>query len=150
MASGDFTYELSEQLHSAPKYVASRIVWKRGNGQDVFIFLATVLTEDGEGLDLSGYWQRVGRHNRTCWGFSLKYMGHCVRSYDMAKVHKNPGAGKVRGPHKHMFSSSRIDRYAYKPDPPICENDPNQALLDFLREGNIELRSDYQTFMFPR
>jgi len=48
-----------------------------------------------------------------------------------------------------MFSSSRIDRYAYKPDPPITEDDPNQALLDFLKEENIELRSDYQTFMFP-
>jgi len=76
-------------------------------------------------------------------------MGHCVRSYDMARVHKNPGGkGKVYGPHKHMFSSSRIDRFAYKPDPPISEDDPNQALLDFLREENIELRTDYQTFMF--
>jgi hypothetical protein len=97
MASGEFTYELSEQLHSVPKYVASRLAWKRGDGEDVFISQATVLTADGNGLDLSGYWQKNGRFNRARWGFSLKYMGHCVRSYDMALVHKNPGGGKSVG-----------------------------------------------------
>jgi len=47
MASGEFTYELSEQLHFVPKHVASRIAWKPGNGEGVFIFQATVLTAKG-------------------------------------------------------------------------------------------------------
>lgn len=67
----------------------------------------------------------------------------------MAESHKNPGErGRVRGPHKHKFSSSKIDRYAYKPDPPISGDDPNQSLMDFLKEGNIELRTPYQLFSF--
>lgn len=149
MASGEFTAGLCEQLHAAPKYAASMIRWRPGNGEGVFIFQAKVLTEDGTGLDLSGYWKKIGRHDRTRWGFALKYMGHCIRTYDMASKHKNPGGGWVRGPHKHRFSSSKIERYAYKPDPPISETDANEALLDFLKEGNIELRGvGYQACMF--
>jgi hypothetical protein len=68
----------------------------------------------------------------------------------MAKVHRNPsGGGKVKGPHKHKYSSSKIERYAYKPDPPISEDNPNEALMDFLQEANIELPAHYQNFMFP-
>jgi hypothetical protein len=148
MASGEFSATLCEQLHVARKYSASRIRWRSGSGEAVYIFQAKVLTEDGTGLDLTGYWQKNGKHNCTRWGFSLRYMGHCVRSYDMATKHKNPGEGWIRGPHKHKFSSSKIERYAYKPDPPISETDANQALIDFLKESNIELRNGYQDFMF--
>lgn len=148
IASGEFSSELCEQLFTVPKYTASRIAWKPGPGNK-YIFQCQVLTADGQGLELTGYWTKNGRHNRTTWGFSLHYKGHCVRAYDMCKYHKNPGGqGKVRGPHKHKFSSSKIERFAYKPDPPISEDDPNQSLIDFLREANIELRSEYQSFMF--
>jgi len=149
MATSDFSPELCEQLFKVPKYLASRIVWKQ-IGSLKCLFLAKVLTEDGMGLDLSGYWVKNGRHNHSTWGFSLTYFGDCVRSYDMAVYHKNPGGGgKIRGPHKHKFSSSKIDRFAYKPDPPISEDNPNAALLDFLTEANIDLRGEYQHFMFP-
>jgi hypothetical protein len=68
----------------------------------------------------------------------------------MAQQHKNPGMkGRVKGPHKHKFSSSKIDRFAYKPDPPISEENPNQALMDFLEEANITPPPNYQHFMFP-
>lgn len=66
----------------------------------------------------------------------------------MARKHKNPGAGWIRGPHKHKFSSSKIPRYAYKPNPPISDTDPNEALMDFLKESNITLKTPYQSFMF--
>jgi hypothetical protein len=76
-------------------------------------------------------------------------MGHCVRAYDMATKHKNPGGGWIKGPDKHKFSSSKIARYAYTPNPPISEANPNQALMDFLKESNITLRSGtYQDFIF--
>lgn len=139
----DFTPEMCEQLFLAPKYTASRVRW-HANGPDVLRFRATVLTADGTGLELSGYLRRNGRCG-TRWGFALKYLGHLVRSYDMALYHRNPGeCGKVRGPHKHKFSSSRIPRYAYKPNPSISESDPNSALMDFLKEAHIELRGEYQ------
>ena len=150
MGFGDFSPELCEQLFHIRKIVASRISWKQGESPLVFIFQASVLTPDGAGLDLSGYWSKNLRHNRTRWGFSLRYCGHCIRSYDMASSHKNPGeSGRIIGPHKHRYSSSRIPRFAYKPDPPIDEDNTNRALMDFLEEANVELPSNYQYFMFP-
>jgi hypothetical protein len=149
MASLDFSEEFCEQLFKVPKYLASRISWKQ-MGNFKFVCQAKVLAEDGTGLDLFGYWVKSGRHNRSTWGFTLSYFGNCVRTYDRAKYHRNPGMrGKIRGPHKHRFSSSKIPRFAYTPEPPIAEGNPNLALLDFLTEAHIELRGDYQHFMFP-
>lgn len=148
MAFGEFSPELCEQLFAVPKTLASRIEWKRGQGKDVLIFQAKVLTPDGLGLDLAGHWKKNGRHNRTYWGFNLTYLGYCIRSYDMAIYHRNPGQ-KIRGPHKHKYSSSLIDRFAYKPDPPLSEDDANETLLDFLKEANIALPHDYQYMIFP-
>jgi hypothetical protein len=150
MGFGDFSPELCEQLFRIRKTVASRITWRQGTSPLVFIFQATVLAPDGTGLDLSGYWNKNLHHRRTRWGFSLSYCGHCVRSYDMAISHKNPGeAGRIKGPHKHKFSSSKIPRFAYKPDPAISDDNANRALMDFLEEANVEFPTDYQYFMFP-
>lgn len=148
MAIIQFTSELCEELHTVPKYVVSTINWKPGDRPGIFTFQAQVLTQDGRGLDLHGHWVKTGKYGVAAWGFSLYFFGNLIRSYDMAKKHKNPGGGKVRGPHKHKFSSSKIHRYAYKPNPPISESNPNEALIDFLKESNIELRSEYQNFMF--
>ena len=146
-ASYGFTPEKCEYLFAVAKTVATKITWKRQN-QSTLLFKAKVVTEDGVGLDLHGWWQKNGRHGETRWGFSLTYKGNCVRQYDMAWKHHNPGVGWVRGPHKHKYSSSRIPRFAYKPDPPISEADPNQSLLDFLAEANIATPAQFQYFMF--
>ena len=147
MASGDFSPELCEQLFEVPKKVVSRINWKP-EAPGVFKFQAQVLTADGKGLHLVGYW--FNKSGVARWGFSLTFNGYCVRSYDMASEHKNPGmTGRVKGPHKHKYSSSKIDRFAYKPVPPISEGNPNQALMDFLEEANIAPPQNYQNFMFP-
>jgi hypothetical protein len=148
MASADFTPEMCELIFVVPKRVISRISWQRANAKDVFIFRAKVLMPTGETLDLTGHWQKNGRHNRTRWGFNLAYLGHCIRSFDMAKYHRNPGGGTVHGPHKHKFSSSKISRLAYTPDPPLDDKDPNRSLLGFLEEAHIEA-PNYQFFMFP-
>jgi len=104
------------------------------------IFQAAVLTEDELALDLVGYWEPRNRFSEARWGFSLKYQGYIVRAYDMARSHKNPGErGRIKGPHKHKFVSSKIYRYAYTPDPPISTANPHDALADFLKESNIEL-----------
>jgi len=135
-------------LFHVAKTIVSRIVWKNVNANTVS-FRTKVVTGDGLGLDLSGHYQRIGRHGETRWGFSLTFHGHCIRQYDMARKHHNPGIGWVRGPHKHKFSSSRIPRFAYKPAPPIAEVNPNQSLLDFLTEANIAQPTNYQFFIFP-
>lgn len=147
MASGEFSEQMCEQLFKVPKRVVSQINWK-AEAFGIFKFQAQVLTADGQGLDLVGYWYKKDKTPK--WGFSLSYNGHCVRSYDMAQAHKNPGmTGRVKGPHKHRYSSSKIERFAYKPDPAISENDANEALMEFLDEANITRPANYQNFMFP-
>ncbi len=112
--------------------------------------MAKVLTADGDVLDLSGHWCQNDFHGHKRWGFSLRYLGHCVRSWDMAAKHKNPDGGSwIYGPHKHKFDSTKVPRFAYKPEPPLSDKDPNQSLMDFLAESNIQLPSDYQIVMFP-
>jgi len=146
--SEKFTAEMCERIFATPKYVASKIQWK-ASGSAVK-FRAQVLTEsEGLGLDLVGYWNFSPRYNRIIWGFNLSFRKHIVRQYDMAKKHKNPGEhGKIIGPHKHKYSSSRIPRLAYKPDPPISDTNPNQSLMDFLQEANIKIPENYQNYMF--
>jgi hypothetical protein len=147
-ASHGFTTEECERLFTIPKTVATKIAWK-GVNQDTLIFHAKVVTSDGLGLDLHGHWQRIGRHGLTRWGFALTYHGNCVRQYDMARKHHNPGSGWVKGQHKHRYSSSRIPRFAYKPDPPISDTELNQSLIDFLVEANIAIPANFQYVMFP-
>jgi hypothetical protein len=144
----EFTAAICEALYAAPKSLASRIVWRQKDSR-TFLFQAKVLAEEGIVLDLSGYWCHDAFHGCKHWGFSLRYLGHCIRSWDMAKKHKNPNSGWVRGPHKHKFDSTKAPRFAYKPNPPVSDTDPNQALLDFLLESHIEPPEDYQNVMFP-
>lgn len=149
MAQTQFTAELCEALYLAPKSVASRIVWRQHDSR-TFLFEAKVLAEQGIILDLNGYWSHNLYHGRKRWGFSLKYLGHTIRSWDMSKKHRNPrGAGNIKGPHKHKFDSSKVPRLAYSPEPPLSDINPNQSLMDFLTEAHIELPSDYQNEMFP-
>ncbi len=142
-ASHGFTVEECDRLFAIQKTVITKITWKQRN-DNTLCFHAKVLTIDGLGLELHGHWQRVARHGVTRWGFSLTYKGNCVRQYDMALKHRNPGGGTIKGPHKHKYSNSRIPRLAYKPDPPISDKEPNQSLLDFLAEANIAIPSNYQ------
>jgi hypothetical protein len=81
------------------KTVITRIVWKEVD-RNTLRFHAKVVTADNIGLDLHGHYQKIGRHGVTRWGFSLTYRGNCVRQYDMALKHRNPGGGKVKGPHQ--------------------------------------------------
>jgi hypothetical protein len=150
MRSREFTVEICEALYACPKRLASKLIWQPNKG-DGFIVQGTAIADDGTMFDLCGYWSSLKSHKRTRWGFSLRYYGYVIRSYDMARTHKNPGeAGRIKGPHKHRFKSAKIPRYAYKPDPPISDEDPNQSLMDFLAEANIALPKDYQNLMFPQ
>jgi hypothetical protein len=142
-----FTPEACEAIYALPKVVVSQIAWKQYK-PCTFRFEAKVLCDNGEILDLYGHWKYEKATERRSWGFSLRYLGHVVRSYDMATKHKNPSNGWVRGAHKHKFQSSKIPRFAYKPNPPISEANANDALMDFLEESNIQKPADYQDNIF--
>jgi hypothetical protein len=143
-----FTAEVCEALYSVPKTLASQIAWRQSDAR-TYLFAAKVLTTEGDVLDLSGYWSRNDFHNRTRWGFALRYLGHLIRSWDMSTKHKNPTGPRIRGPHKHKFDSSKVPRLAYKPNPALSDRDPNQSLMDFLEESNIQPPPEYQNVMFP-
>ena len=68
-----------------------------------------------------------------------------VRGFDMCQRHNNKRDGVTiyKKPHKHKYVDSIDPRYAYVVDD-ICCDDVNQALIDFLRECNIELLQPYQ------
>lgn len=146
-ASQGFSAEECERLFTVAKTITTKLAWKQQN-ENTMRFHAKVVTVDGVGLDLRGTWQRIGRHGATRWGFSLLYNGHCVRQYDMARKHHNPGTGWVKGQHKHKYSSSLIPRLAYKPKPPISDNELNRSLFDFMTEASIAIPANYQHVMF--
>jgi hypothetical protein len=149
MSTREFTVDICEALYTCPKRIVSKLQWV-ATRNNTFMVQAQVMTEEGDILDLAGHWCLRSFDSRRRWGFSLRYYGHVVRSFDMAKSHKNPGEpGRVKGPHKHRFKSSKIPRYAYKPNPPISDTEPNQSLMDFLAEANISPPTDYQNLMFP-
>lgn len=143
-----FTAERCEALYAAPKALVSGIGWRQKDAR-TYLLAAKVATADGDVLDLNGYWSRNDFHGHKRWGFSLQYFGNPVRSWDMATKHKNPNSGWIYGPHKHKFDSTKIPRFAYKPVPPLSDKDPNQSLMDFLAESNIQPPTDYQNVMFP-
>ena len=149
MASSQQVFTVEERLtiirRAENRYNANCM---EGSQLKYHAFSSQVATTEGRGLDLKGCWQRVGRHGDTRWGFSLSYHGNCIRSFDMARKHNKSGGKWVRGPHKHKFSTSRIPRFAYKPDPPISVVEPNQSLIDFLVEANIAIPQNFQYIMF--
>lgn len=146
--SKEFTVEMCEALFAAPKTMASDIDWRVKDAR-TFIFQARVLCQQQNVLlDLTGYWCRNDLLASVRWGFSLTLGGHCIRSYDMSKRHRNIKSGSVRGPHKHKFHGTKVPRYGYTPNPPIDASDCNKSLMDFLVEANITPPVKYQTVMF--
>lgn len=93
-------------------------------------------------LSLRGY---VGPKNRS---LVLLYRNTPIRKYTVHDRHKNPATGEiVLGPHKHTWDDNWEDRLVYVPDD-ITVGDPNQELLDFLNECNIQLGGSYSPQMF--
>lgn len=151
MASAEFTEAMCEAIFKAPKKLVSRIEWFTENPQTLRFAAKVICETENLVLDLNGCWCHNTFLGHRRWGFALKLGGYVIRSYDMSKKHKNFGVvgQRVHGPHKHRFRNSKIARFAYKPNPPISDTDPNQSLMDFLAEANIELPTEYQSIIFP-
>ena len=90
----------------------------------------------------------IGEKNRS---FALLYGDDAIRSYTVHDRHRDPETRIVyREPHKHYWHDAWKDDRVYIPDD-IRIGDPNEELVDFLRECNIFLINQYspQSFPFP-
>ena len=56
---------------------------------------------------------------------------------------------RTTGPHKHFWDEEYEDNRVYIPDD-IRNGDPNEELIDFLAECNIDLRASYDRESFSR
>ena len=125
------------------KIIAANLKWRFLRG--AYRLEAAVLVEDsGEILSIRGY---VGMKNRS---FVLLYKNTPIRKYTVHDRHTDPKTGeRVSGPHKHWWDDQYEDNRVYIPND-IRIGDPNDELVDFLKECNIDLRASYSREGFSR
>ncbi len=133
----------AEAILAEPKVIAANLAWQFQ--RDGYRLETIVLAEEsGEPLSLRGY---VGRKNRS---FALLYKNTPIRKYTVHERHTDPKTGeRVFGPHKHFWDDAYADNRVYVPND-IRIGNPNEELLDFLKECSIALRGSYQTDLFSR
>ena len=133
----------ADGLIASAKVIAANLIWRFRRGG--YRMEATVLVKDsGEALRLVGY---VGKKNRS---FALLYRGIPIRKFTVHDRHTDPKTGeRVTGPHKHWWDDEYEDNRVYIPDD-IRIGHPNDELVDFLVECNIDLRASYSPESFSR
>jgi hypothetical protein len=119
-----------------PKVLAANLVWKWERG--MYRLEATVLAMDsGQALSLRGC---VGLKNRS---FVLLYNNTPILKYTAHSRHRDPVTRQfILQPHKHPWDDEWQDQLVFIPND-IRVGDPNNELVDFLQECNIELRGSY-------
>ena len=117
---------------------------RQGSDWDKFTLEADVSSLDtGENLKFRG---NVGKTNRS---FTLLYQNTPIRKFTVHGTHKDPVTRIVyTEPHKHWWDERHEDRRVYIPDD-IRIGNPNEELVDFLKECNISLLVAYQPQVFP-
>ena len=79
----------------------------------------------------------------------MLFQNQPIRKYTVHAFHRDPVTRKrVTEPHKHTWDDEWEDQLVYIPND-IRIGDPNDELLDFLRECNISFRGIYAELMFP-
>ena len=123
------------------KIIYGNITWRspdrRGRTHKFTVRVESL--DSGEILKLEGY---IGRKNRS---FALLYDNTPIRKFTVHndQPHSDPATGDVFiQPHKHFWDDIWNDRRAYIPDD-IRIGNPNDELIDFLAECNVELRGIY-------
>lgn len=86
-----------------------------------------------------------GNIGRTNYSFTLTYKGYCLRTYNVHFYHHNPDCNDIYEPHKHDWDEIYGTKKAYIVND-ISTNDIDSALMDFLRECNVEARA-YQPIL---
>lgn len=128
------TEEEREAIYTEEKTVSVEFLgwdWSR----KAYRINAPVLRPNGEELTL------LATRRRT-FSFALLYNKTLIRQWDF-RIHNNPGGRKIVGPHKHKWTLKYGREEAYEVDD-VPTDDPNEALLAFLKECNIRIEGDYQ------
>lgn len=122
------------------KVIDANLDWRFDRNLQAFCLQVDVICRtSGELLSLRGY---VGDPNRS---FALLYRNSPIRKYTVHnnQKHRDPLTGQVfREPHKHYWHDEYEGNVAYIPND-IRIGDPNEEILDFLRECNISVRGSY-------
>jgi hypothetical protein len=118
------------------KVIAVNLRWSR-DGRNYRLDAAVLSLESGHMLRLRGF---VGRTNRS---LAVLFENTPIRKYTVHDRHRDPVSREViRQPHKHYWDDDWQDKRVYILDD-IRTGDPNEELLDFLAECNIELNGRY-------
>ncbi len=123
------------------KVIAMNLSWRfERNGYRI---QANVLSLDSdEMLSFRGY---VGKTNRS---FALLYRNLPIRKYTVHDRHIDPVTSRVfKEPHKHSWDDVWEDKRVYIPND-IRIGNPNEEMMDFLKECNISLRGYYRAQAF--
>ena len=135
----------ADRVIAEDKVIDANLDWRVERNTQAFRLQVDVICRtSGELLSLRGY---VGDPNRS---FALLYRNSPIRKYTVHNYqpHREPLTGQVfREPHKHYWHDEHEDNVAYIPDD-IRIGDPNEEILDFLRECNISVRGSYTSQRF--
>ena len=133
------TWRIEPQVLSSKRRGRRQRGRRRTSDWDKFTLEAAVLSLDsGESLKF------LGNINKTNRSFVLLYRNTPIRKYTVHGTHKDPVTRIVyTEPHKHWWDKKHEDRRAYIPND-IRIGDPNEELVDFLKECNITLQVPYQ------
>lgn len=131
----------AQRILAETKVIVEDLGWEQIEGS--YRLEAIVLSEEtDEVLGLRGY---VGTQNRS---FVLLFRGSPIRKYTVHPWHIDPVTRqRVTDPHKHTWDDAYQDRRVYIPTD-IRMGNPNDEILDFLRECNISLLGAYHTQLF--
>lgn len=119
------------------KVIHERLIWRVE--RNAYRLKADVVCESSDLiLILHG---TIGKTNRS---FVLLYGDDPIRKYTVHPRHTDPVTRIVHTePHKHYWDDTWKDDRVYIPDD-IRIGDPNEELVDFLRECNIFLINPYR------
>lgn len=131
------TKEYADKLSTTPKAISTELEWRSERHRHK-LRVSVLAPELNEVLELRAV---IGV---TCRSYSLLYKKMCIRRYDWRGRHTTRDGKRFDGPHKHTWHPIYADDDAYVPDDIDPNADPNEQLLQFLREQNISLAEPYQ------
>lgn len=133
----------ADAILAEPKVITANISWRSlpaGGGRRFLLETSVLVPSKNLLLKLYG---RVGKTN---YSFALVHAGDPIRKLTAHARHHNPGCEWLTQTHIHIWDEANEDGQAYIPSE-IITSDVHQALHDFLKECNINLRGTYKPFM---
>ncbi len=124
-----------------PKIIASNIRWTRYDRAYRLDDVLILCINSNQILKLRGY---IGPRNHS---FVILFKNYPIRKWTVHNSGKLPDGTRIDGPHKHAWDDDLEDEWCYIPTD-ISIGNPNEELMDFLKECNIDLLGGYQAELF--